>query len=99
MGLLKKIFGTYSERELKQIYPVVDKIEAMADAYKALSDAQLQAKTGEFKERLKTAKRWMIFCPRLLPRCGRRLTGCWAFGPIGCSWWAALCSTRGASPR
>ncbi len=56
MGLLKKIFGTYSERELKQIYPVVDKIEAMADAYKALSDAQLQAKTGEFKERLQNGE-------------------------------------------
>ena len=52
MGLLNKIFGTYSERELKQIYPIVDKIEAMADEYKAMSDAQLQAKTAEFKERL-----------------------------------------------
>ncbi len=52
MGLLTKIFGTYSERELKQIYPIVDKIEAMADEYKAMSDAQLQGKTAEFKERL-----------------------------------------------
>ena len=52
MGLLKKIFGTYSERELKAIYPIVDRIEAMADEYKAMSDAQLQAKTGEFKARL-----------------------------------------------
>ena len=52
MGLIKKLFGTYSERELKAIYPVVDKIEAMADEYKAMTDAQLQAKTGEFKARL-----------------------------------------------
>ena len=52
MGLLKKIFGTYSERELKAIYPIVDRIEAMADEYKAMSDAQLQAQTGEFKARL-----------------------------------------------
>ncbi len=52
MGIITKIFGTYSERELKQIYPIVDKIEAMADEYKAMSDAQLQAKTPEFKERL-----------------------------------------------
>ena len=52
MGLFTKIFGTYSERELKSIYPVVDKIEAMADEYAAMSDAQLQAKTPEFKERL-----------------------------------------------
>ena len=43
---------TYSERELKQIYPIVDKIEALEPAYQALSDAQLTAKTGEFKQRL-----------------------------------------------
>ena len=52
MGLMKKLFGDYSSRELKAIYPVVDKIEAMADEYKAMTDAQLQAKTAEFKERL-----------------------------------------------
>ena len=52
MGLFTKIFGTYSERELKSIYPIVDKIEAMADEYAAMSDAQLQAKTPEFKQRL-----------------------------------------------
>ena len=52
MGLITKIFGTYSERELKNIYPIVDKIEALEEEYKALSDAQLQAKTAEFRERL-----------------------------------------------
>ena len=52
MGLMKTLFGDYSSRELKSIYPVVDKIESMADEYKALTDAQLQAKTAEFKERL-----------------------------------------------
>jgi preprotein translocase subunit SecA len=52
MGLMKKLFGDYSSRELKSIYPIVDKIESMADAYKAMSDAELQAKTPEFKERL-----------------------------------------------
>ncbi|MBQ3104165.1 MAG: hypothetical protein IJC58_07755, partial [Oscillospiraceae bacterium] len=52
MGLITKIFGTYSERELKRILPIVSKIEALEEEYKALSDAQLQAKTGEFKSRL-----------------------------------------------
>ena len=52
MGLFQKIFGTYSERELKSIYPIADQIEALADEYKALSDAELQAKTPAFKERL-----------------------------------------------
>ena len=52
MGLFQKIFGDYSSRELKSIYPIADKIEAMADEYKAMSDAQLQAKTQEFRDRL-----------------------------------------------
>ena len=52
MGLIKKLFGDYSSRELKSIYPIVDKIESMADEYTAMTDAQLQAKTIEFKERL-----------------------------------------------
>ena len=49
MGLLTKIFGTYSDHELKKIYPIADKIEALEEEYKALTDAQLQAKTSEFK--------------------------------------------------
>ena len=52
MGLITKLFGTYSERELKSIWPIVQKIEDMEEEYKALTDAQLQAKTPEFKERL-----------------------------------------------
>ena len=49
MGLMKAIFGDYSSRELKSIYPIVDKIEALADQYKAMSDEELKAKTPEFK--------------------------------------------------
>ena len=56
MGLIKALFGDYSSRELKSIYPIVDKIEAMADEYKAMTDAQLQAKTPEFKERLQNGE-------------------------------------------
>ena len=52
MGLITKLFGTYSDRELKQIYPIVDKIEALEPEYQALSDEQLTAKTPEFKARL-----------------------------------------------
>jgi len=52
MGLITKLFGTYSERELKSIYPIVDKIKAMADEYRALTDEELRAKTPEFKARL-----------------------------------------------
>ena len=52
MSLLTKLFGTYSDRELKQIYPIVDKIEALEPEYQALSDTELAAKTPWFKERL-----------------------------------------------
>ena len=51
MGFLKKIFGTHSDHELKRLYPIADKIEAMSDEYAALTDEQLRAKTGEFKQR------------------------------------------------
>ncbi len=56
MGLLTKIFGTYSDHELKKIYPIADKIEALEEEYKALTDAQLQAKTAEFKDRLQNGE-------------------------------------------
>ncbi len=52
-GLLEKLFGTYSERELKKIQPLVDKVLSYEEEYKALTDSQLKEKTPEFKERLK----------------------------------------------
>ena len=52
MNVFKKIFGTSSQREVKAILPLVDKIEGLEEEYKALTDAQLQAKTPEFKQRL-----------------------------------------------
>ena len=52
MGIFTKIFGSYSDRELKRITPIVDKIEALSGEYAALSDEELKAKTAQFKERL-----------------------------------------------
>ena len=52
MGLLDKIFGTRSQRELKKIRPLVDQVLALEESYAALSDEALQAKTAEFKARL-----------------------------------------------
>ena len=52
MSILTKMFGTHSERELKLIYPTVDKIEALRPAMMELSDEELRGKTKEFKERL-----------------------------------------------
>ena len=52
MGVFEKIFGTRSQREIKKIQPTVDKILALEDDYKALSEEALKAKTAEFKNRL-----------------------------------------------
>lgn len=52
MSFLEKIFGNYSEKELKKINPIVDKIESYDSAMQALSDEELRAKTDEFKNRL-----------------------------------------------
>ncbi len=52
MGLFAKVFGTRSQREVKALTATVDKIEALEEEYRALSDRQLRAKTDEFKSRL-----------------------------------------------
>ena len=52
MGFLEKIFGTHSQNELKRIYPIADRIEAMDEDMQKLSDEELRNKTKEFKERL-----------------------------------------------
>ena len=51
MGIIEKIFGTHSENELKRIYPIVDRIEALDPEMQALSDEELKGKTREFKDR------------------------------------------------
>lgn len=52
MKIVEKIFGTHSERELKRVYPIVDKIEALRPEMMGLSDERLREKTQEFKKRL-----------------------------------------------
>ena len=51
MKFTEKLFGTHSERELKRIYPIVDKIEALRPTMQALTDEDLRAKTKEHKDR------------------------------------------------
>ena len=51
MGLFAKIFGTYSERQIKRIEPIAQKIEDLSEEYAAKSDAELRAKTDEFRAR------------------------------------------------
>ena len=52
MSIIDKVFGTHSQREIKRITPIVDKIESLRPAMQALSDEELRAKTTEFKDRL-----------------------------------------------
>jgi preprotein translocase subunit SecA len=52
MGILDKVFGSYSERQVKKIVPIVDKIEELDSKMQGLSDEELKAKTSEFKDRL-----------------------------------------------
>ena len=52
MGLIAKLFGTRSQRELKKIMPTVDKILSLEEEYKALSEEELRGKTAQFRERL-----------------------------------------------
>ena len=56
MSIITSIFGTHSERELKRIYPIVDKIESLRDEMVALSDEELRSKTDYFKGQLKEGK-------------------------------------------
>ena len=56
MKIIDKVFGTHSERELKRIHPIIDKIEELRPKMQALTDEELRAKTDEFKERLKNGE-------------------------------------------
>ena len=52
MGFLEKLFGNYSKKEIKRILPLQEKVLSFEEEYKKLTDAELKAKTAEFKERL-----------------------------------------------
>ena len=69
MSLFTKLFGTSSQRELKSIYPIADKVDALEDEYKALSDAQLQAKTPEFRARLANGETLDDLLPEAFAAC------------------------------
>ena len=76
MSLLTKVFGTHSERELKLIYPLADKIEALRPKMMELSDEELKGKTKEFKQRLDKGRRLTICYRRHMRRFARRRDVC-----------------------
>ncbi len=69
MGLLKKIFGDYSQKEVKRIRPLCDKVLALDEEYSKLTDEQLQAKTPEFKERLANGETLDDILPEAFAAC------------------------------
>ena len=69
MSLFKKLFGDYSSREVKRIIPIQKKVLALEEEFKALTDAELQAKTPEFKERLKNGETLDDILPEAFAAC------------------------------
>ncbi|MBE6740008.1 MAG: preprotein translocase subunit SecA [Ruminococcaceae bacterium] len=69
MGLFTKMFGDYSEREIKKILPLQKKVLELEEEYKALSDNQLKAKTNEFKERYKNGESLDDLLPEAFAAC------------------------------
>ena len=69
MSLFKKLFGDYSSREVKRIIPVQKKVLELEEEYKKLTDAELQAKTPEFKERLKNGEALDDILPEAFATC------------------------------
>ena len=69
MGLMDKIFGTYSERELKRIYPIRDKVIALDEQFSKMSDQELKAMTPKLKERLSNGESLDDILPEAFATC------------------------------
>ena len=69
MGFLTKLFGTNMAKEIKRLDPIVRKIEALEEEYKGYTDAQLQAKTPEFKQRLQNGETLDDILPEAFAAC------------------------------
>lgn len=69
MGILKKLFGDYSSREVKRVMPIANKVLALEDEYKGLTDDELRNKTDEFKERLANGETLDDILPEAFATC------------------------------
>ncbi|HXK77596.1 MAG TPA: preprotein translocase subunit SecA, partial [Oscillospiraceae bacterium] len=69
MSLLEKIFGNYSQKELKRIDPIVKKILALEDEYKALSETELKGRTAQFRERWENGESLDSLLPEAFATC------------------------------
>ena len=85
MSIIEKIFGTHSERELKSVYAIADKIESYRPQMQALSDEELRGKTKEYKERLAKGETLDDLLPELLQLSVRQQNVCSAWSITGYS--------------
>ncbi|MBQ3069955.1 MAG: preprotein translocase subunit SecA [Clostridia bacterium] len=69
MGLLKKLFGDYSQREIKRIKPLCDKVLSLEESYKALSEEELRSKTAQFRDRLQAGETLDDLLPEAFATC------------------------------
>ena len=69
MGFLKKLFGDYSTKEVKRLFPLRDKVLALEEEYSRLTDEQLQAKTPEFRARLEAGETIDDLLPEAFAAC------------------------------
>ena len=89
MNMFSKVFGSRSQREVKRIMPLVDKIESLRPEMQKLSDEELKGKTREFKKR-----HWMIFFRRHSQLSVRPASVFWAWSISAYSLSVVLFSTR-----
>lgn len=68
-NFLTKLFGSHSSHELKKIYPIADKVDALEEPYKKLTDAELRAKTDEFKARYQNGETLDDLLPEAFATC------------------------------
>ena len=99
MKLFDKMFGTYSERLLKKFDKTIAKIDEFGKIYEKMSDAELQAMTPAFKERLRQGETLDDLLPEAFALSGKPTGACFPSAPSGFSFWAASSCIRGRSPK
>ena len=78
MSLVEKLFGSFSDRELKKVNPITKQVLALEPKYQAMSDADLQAQTAVFKQQLAEGKTLDDIRRMPLPSAARPHGVCWA---------------------
>ena len=100
MSLAEKLFGSFSDRELKKINPLTKQVLALEPKYQAMSDPELQAQTPALKEKLAAGSTLDEILPDAFAVCREAARpGAGHDALSRCRFWAASCCTRAALPR